>query len=581
MNKIAALAAGLCLLAGSAAAQTSPNLTFGQVLTPAQWNQLFINKQDTLGFVPLNTSGGVMLGRLVTAPPSSTTSGFNLTPGTTPGSPANGDLWVTSVGIFAQVNGATVGPLAGAVSASFAATSPIKVTFPASVVTYAFDFTVQNTFLAAQTTQGATTTQPGWFVQLPTDTTSRIHLGLTTLDVPTLSFGSGSATRDAFIQRVGAGSFRYGGPDAASAVAQTLSVQNVLAGTSNAAGAATTFAGSRGTGTGAGGGFVFQTAPAGSSGTAQNALATTLSIAPNALTLNGLAIINTAAANTTGLTVEVGGNSSFIIGTDASANVLLRSQNSVDLRLGVNATTWLTITSAGLITHGGATALNGATTITSASASALAVGLNGATNPAFVVNASTASQAAGLSVSGAATGGTVAIATIDSGANNNLTVDAKGTGTIQIGSISTGAITLARATTISGALTAAAASFSGTVNHTGAFQINSNAMTFPAAAATLTQTVASGSTALGTSAIGSGACATVVTATATGALTTDAPVVSFNGDPTSTVGFQPLTSGALTIFYYPTANTMNFKECNLTAASITPGATTINWRIPR
>ena len=89
-------------------------------------------------------------------------------------------------------------------------------------------------------------------------------------------------------------------------------------------------------------------------------------------------------------------------------------------------------------------------TITSASATALAVGLNGATNPAFVVNASTALQAAGLKITGAATGGTVAVAAIDSGSNTNVTINAKGSGTIGIGTVSTGAITLGAPVVASG-----------------------------------------------------------------------------------------------------------------------------------
>src|SRR4051812_27035965 len=46
--------------------------------------------------------------------------------------------------------------------------------------------------------------------------------------------------------------------------------------------------------------------------------------------------------------------------------------------------------------------------VTSASATALAVGRLGATTPAFTVDASIASQVAGLKVTGAVTGGTVA-----------------------------------------------------------------------------------------------------------------------------------------------------------------------------
>jgi hypothetical protein len=72
--------------------------------------------------------------------------------------------------------------------------------------------------------------------------------------------------------------FRFGGANAAAPVAQTLSVQSVVAGTTNTAGANLTITGSQGTGTGAGGSIIFQVAPAGSSGTAQNALAAALTI---------------------------------------------------------------------------------------------------------------------------------------------------------------------------------------------------------------------------------------------------------------------------------------------------------------
>lgn len=95
------------------------------------------------------------------------------------------------------------------------------------------------------------------------------------------------------------------------------------------------------------------------------------------------------------------------------------------------------------------------------------------------------------------------------------------------------------------------------------------------------RTVAQGTSAMGTSAIGSAACATVVTTSATGVATTDAITVSFNADPTAVTGYVPSTSGGLTIFHYPTLNNVNFKVCNFTSASITPGAITLNWRVDR
>lgn len=93
--------------------------------------------------------------------------------------------------------------------------------------------------------------------------------------------------------------------------------------------------------------------------------------------------------------------------------------------------------------------------------------------------------------------------------------------------------------------------------------------------------IASGTAAMGTGAIASAACATAVTVAATGVATTDVISASFNGDPTAVTGYVPLTTGMLAIIPYPTANNVNFKVCNSTSASITPGAITLNWRVAR
>ena len=63
-----------------------------------------------LGFTPLNKAGDTMTGELVTAAPTAGGAGFNLPPGTAPSSPANGDCWTTSAGLYCRVNGSTVGP---------------------------------------------------------------------------------------------------------------------------------------------------------------------------------------------------------------------------------------------------------------------------------------------------------------------------------------------------------------------------------------------------------------------------------------------------------------------------------------
>jgi hypothetical protein len=58
----------------------------------------------------LQMGGGTMTGELITAASTTGSAGFNIPPGTAPTSPVNGDLWATSSGIYARVNGATVGP---------------------------------------------------------------------------------------------------------------------------------------------------------------------------------------------------------------------------------------------------------------------------------------------------------------------------------------------------------------------------------------------------------------------------------------------------------------------------------------
>lgn len=99
----------------------------------------------------------------------------------------------------------------------------------------------------------------------------------------------------------------------------------------------------------------------------------------------------------------------------------------------------------------------GASTIQSTAAAAFTVGAAaGGATPAFSVDASTASQVTGLKVVGAASGGTVAVVVTQASGNANLTINALGTGTIGIGSVSTGAVTITPATTVTGLLTATA-----------------------------------------------------------------------------------------------------------------------------
>ena len=139
-----------------------------------------------------------------------------------------------------------------------------------------------------------------------------------------MTVGSGQVfVGDTFLSRAAAANLRFGGADAASPVAQTISFQNVLAGTSNTAGVNTTFQASAGTGNAAGGKFLFQTALPGSSGTTQNGFST-------ALTIDGAA----------GLTVGNGGSSTsqLFFTPKSGAGVGLGMANGGSMLLAFNST---------------------------------------------------------------------------------------------------------------------------------------------------------------------------------------------------------------------------------------------------
>lgn len=193
-------------------------------------------------------------------------------------------------------------------------------------------FATSPTLTGQPAVQDATTASPGWYAQVTGDSVPRIRLGLNSTDVASIAMGSGSATRDTFIERAGAANVRYGAPDAAAPVAQTISTQNVVTGTSNTAGANLTVQGSQGTGTGAGGSIIFQTATAGSTGSTPNALVTVLTINSS---LQTIASGSTAAALP-----------ALSFATDPTSGIYQRTTSTLDfstggtLRLEAAASVW-------------------------------------------------------------------------------------------------------------------------------------------------------------------------------------------------------------------------------------------------
>lgn len=102
-------------------------------------------------------------------------------------------------------------------------------------------------------------------------------------------------------------------------------------------------------------------------------------------------------------------------------------------------------------------------TTTSSSAAALTVGRQGVTNPVLNVDASTATVVTGLNIKGAAAAAGVALSVTSSGTNENLTIDAKGSGTITFNATGTGNVLVNRLLDISAA-TAGQIKFPATAN---------------------------------------------------------------------------------------------------------------------
>lgn len=106
----------------------------------------------------------------------------------------------------------------------------------------------------------------------------------------------------------------------------------------------------------------------------------------------------------------------------------------------------------------GATATSGVITQTSASATAFETGPNGGTNPVFRTVNSISSAATGISITGRAATAGADITVLSSGTNENLVINAKGSGTITLNPTATGNIVLGQAATTAFPITQTSAS---------------------------------------------------------------------------------------------------------------------------
>lgn len=87
-----------------------------------------------------------------------------------------------------------------------------------------------------------------------------------------------STTPDVFLSRKAAATLQFGNADAATSVAQTISFQGIVAGTSNISGSNATIVGSLSTGSGTSGDIIFQTGGTGAGAAVQNTATTAFTI---------------------------------------------------------------------------------------------------------------------------------------------------------------------------------------------------------------------------------------------------------------------------------------------------------------
>ena len=179
-------------------------------------------------------------------------------------------------------------------------------------------------------------------------------------------------------------------------------------------------------------------------------------------------------------------------------------------------------------------------------ANVLSFGPNGATNPTLQVDGATASAATGLKVTGAAAASGVAAVVISSGTNENLTINAKGSGTTSLNATATGNVIIGQNLQLASAKSIVDANGNEILKTaaTVASAVNELTLTNSATGNPFLVAATGGDTNIGISVDAKGSGVITLNGTGTGNVTSPRGIVSTG--PTAGIGYATGAGGAVT-----------------------------------
>lgn len=270
-------------------------------------------------------------GEVITPASATSLAGFNVPHGTAPTSPVNGDMWTTTAGLFAQINGSTVGPFSSGSGTPGGSTTQVQYNSSGSFAGSAA-FTWNDTTHALLLGNVATSPTIGTVVTATSGTPMTIYAG---------DCSGASCTASTMLIRAGEGTA------SSSTHGAAITVRGGNADTGNRSGGAASLIGGSGTGLNDAGN-VFVTggsAASGTSGSVTISTGATGSFKGNVILHAGTTDrITLTGANSASTGVQFNGYGAGPIVSDASGNLTVGASGTFTVNFNNACTTTPTMT---------------------------------------------------------------------------------------------------------------------------------------------------------------------------------------------------------------------------------------------